>query len=137
MGLFAVGCIMSVLAPSFWVLMLARIIQGMGAAAGRVLAIAIVRDCFAGREMARVMSITFAVFIIVPVFAPAMGSVLLLFGNWPIVFATMLGLAVILVAWFGLRMPETLHPEYRFPFSAARIAEGVRLTLTSRAAPVE
>ncbi len=134
MGLFAVGCIMSVLAPSFWVLMLARIIQGMGAAAGRVLAIAIVRDCFAGREMARVMSITFAVFIIVPVFAPAMGSVLLLFGNWPIVFATMLGLAVILVAWFGLRMPETLHPEYRFPFSAARIAEGVRLTLTSRAA---
>jgi DHA1 family bicyclomycin/chloramphenicol resistance-like MFS transporter len=134
MGLFAVGCIMSVLAPSFWVLMLARIIQGMGAAAGRVLAIAIVRDCFVGREMARVMSITFAVFIIVPVFAPAMGSVLLLFGNWPIVFATMLGLAVILVAWFGLRMPETLHPEYRFPFSAARIAEGVRLTLTSRAA---
>ncbi|HEX2552696.1 MAG TPA: multidrug effflux MFS transporter [Microvirga sp.] len=134
MGLFAVGCVLSLLAPSFSVLMVARLIQGMGAAAGRVLAIAIVRDCFAGREMARVMSITFAVFIIVPVFAPAMGSLLLLFGSWHLVFATMLISAVILVAWFWLRMPETLHPEYRFPFSAARIAEGVRLTLASRAA---
>ena len=129
MGLFAVGCVLSVLAPTFGTLLAARLIQGMGAAAGRVLAIAIVRDCFAGREMARVMSITFAVFIIVPVFAPAMGSVLLLFGSWPFVFASMLALAVILVGWFWRRMPETLHPEYRFPFSVARIAEGVRLTL--------
>jgi DHA1 family bicyclomycin/chloramphenicol resistance-like MFS transporter len=134
MGLFAVGCVLSVLAPTFGMLMAARLIQGMGAAAGRVLAIAIVRDCFAGREMARVMSITFAVFIIVPVFAPALGSLLLLFGNWPLVFATMLAMAVILVAWFWLRMPETLHPAYRFPFSVARIADGVRLTLGSRAA---
>ena len=51
----------------------------MGAAlASRVLAVAIVRDCFAGREMARVLSITFAVFIIVPVFAPAIGGFFLL-----------------------------------------------------------
>jgi DHA1 family bicyclomycin/chloramphenicol resistance-like MFS transporter len=134
MALFAVGCMLSILAPSFWVLMAARLIQGMGAAAGRVLAIAIVRDCFAGREMARVMSITFAVFIILPVFAPAAGSLILLVGNWPVVFAVMLALAVLLVAWFGIRMPETLNPEYRFPFSAARIAGGARLTLVSRTA---
>jgi DHA1 family bicyclomycin/chloramphenicol resistance-like MFS transporter len=105
----------------------------MGVAAARVLAVAIVRDCYEGREMARVMSLTFAVFIIVPVFAPAIGSATLLIGNWHFLFTSMLALAVVLAVWFGLRMPETLHPEYRLPLSAGRIFEGVRLTVTTRA----
>ena len=129
---YAAGCVMAVVAPSFWFLLLARAVQGMGAAAARVLAVAIVRDCFAGREMARVLSITFAVFIIVPVFAPAIGGLFLLFGGWQVLFASMLALAIVLAIWFSSRMPETLHPEYRLPFSADRVLAGIRLTLTSR-----
>ena len=132
LAIYAVGCIMAALAPSFETLLAARVVQGIGAAAARVLATAIVRDCYAGREMARVMSLTFAVFIIVPVFAPAVGSLVLLFGDWHLIFVSMLGLAVALTAWFWLRMGETLHPEYRMPLEAGRILEGVRLTATTR-----
>lgn len=134
LSIYAVGCVLAAFAPSFEILLIARVIQGMGVAAGRVLAVAIVRDCYSGREMARVMSLTFAVFIIVPVFAPAVGSATLLLGDWHLIFISMLALTLVLVVWFRLRMPETLHPEYRFPFSAGRILEGVRLTATSRAA---
>ena len=134
LAIYAVGCVMAALAPSFEFLLVARAVQGVGVAAARVLAVAIVRDCYSGREMARVMSLTFAVFIIVPVFAPATGSATLLLGDWHLLFTTMLALAVVVAAWFWLRMPETLHPEYRLPLSAKRIAEGVRLTVTNRAA---
>ncbi len=134
LAIYAVGCLLSLVAPSFTVLLIARAIQGMGAAAARVLAIAIVRDCYEGREMARIMSLTMMVFITVPVFAPAIGSFTLLLGSWHLIFASMLALALVLAVWFGRRMPETLHPEYRFPFSARRIYEGVSLTVRSREA---
>ena len=131
-GVYIVGCGVAIFASTFSALLFARVVQGMGAAAARVLAVAIVRDCFAGREMARVLSIIFAVFIIVPVFAPAIGGIVLIFGEWQVLFASMLALAVVLAVWFGLRMPETLHPEYRLPFSTERLLASVRLTLTTR-----
>lgn len=130
---YAVGCALAIVAPSFEILLIARAIQGMGAAAGRVLAVAIIRDRYQGREMARVMSFTMMIFILVPVFAPAIGSFILLFGNWHLIFAAMLGLTVIVFAWFTARMPETLHPEYRFPFSFRRIGAGLRLAVSTRA----
>lgn len=132
LAVYAAGCLLAAVAPSFEVLLLARAVQGMGAAAPRVLAIAIVRDRFEGRDMARVMSLTMMVFIIVPVLAPGLGALILLFGGWHLIFISMLLLALVVVAWFGARMPETLHPEYRVPFSTRRIVEGFRLTLASR-----
>jgi MFS transporter, DHA1 family, multidrug resistance protein len=134
LSIYAVGCLLSLVAPNYTVLLVARVVQGMGAAAARVLAVAIVRDCYEGREMARIMSLTMMIFITVPVFAPAIGSFTLWFGTWHLIFATMLALALAVAVWFGLRMPETLHPEYRFPFSTARILGGVRMTLASREA---
>lgn len=130
--IFALGSALALVAPSFSVLMAARIVQGVGSAAARVLAVTIVRDRFAGREMARVMSLTMMVFLIVPIVAPAIGAVLVTFGSWRLVFWSMLGLAIVLAVWFALRMPETLHPEFRLPFSAARIAAATRLTVTTR-----
>jgi DHA1 family bicyclomycin/chloramphenicol resistance-like MFS transporter len=132
LAIFMAGCVLSVLAWRFDVLLLSRVIQGLGAAAGRVLAVTIVRDRYAGREMARVMSLAMLVFLMVPVFAPAIGTVLVSVGSWHSVFASSLAVAVLLALWFGLRMPETLHPEYRFPFSVARIAKALRLTATTR-----
>jgi DHA1 family bicyclomycin/chloramphenicol resistance-like MFS transporter len=133
--IFIAGGILALLAPNFEILIAARVIQGMGAAAGRVLSIAIVRDRFEGREMARVMSLTMMVFIIVPVFAPAIGSLFLALGSWHWIFVSTLAVGLIFAVWFFARMPETLHPEYRFPsFSMARIMEGIRQTLSSRVA---
>jgi DHA1 family bicyclomycin/chloramphenicol resistance-like MFS transporter len=131
-AVFLIGCAMAMFAHDLTSLLVARFVQGTGAASGRVLSTAIVRDRFAGRDMARVMSLNMTVFIMVPVFAPAIGSLLLLLGDWHGMFGAMLLLGVALAAWFWLRMPETLAEENRMPFSVARIAGGFRTTLTCR-----
>lgn len=134
MLLYAAGGVFALLSGSFHGLIVARFIQGAGAAAARVLAVSIVRDRFSGRDMARVMSLTMMVFITVPVLAPAFGSLVLLFGGWRFLFGVILAMVVGMLVWFGLRMPETLHPEYRMTFSMRRIGEGALLCLRNRAA---
>src|SRR5215468_8543921 len=134
LGVYSVGTVIAIFAPSFGLLLAARAIQGAGGAAIRVLVVAIVRDRYSGREMARVMSLIIMVFIVVPVFAPAIGSLFLWLGGWRFIFISMLALAAIVVTGFLLRMPETLHPEYRFPFSLRRILAGALQTVTTRAA---
>jgi DHA1 family bicyclomycin/chloramphenicol resistance-like MFS transporter len=134
LAVYGVGTVIAIFASSFGLLLAGRAVQGMGGAAIRVLVVAIVRDRFSGREMARVMSLILMVFIIVPVFAPAIGSLFLWIGGWRLIFISMLALALMVVAGFMLRMPETLHPEYRFPFSLRRILDGAVQTATTRAA---
>jgi MFS transporter, DHA1 family, multidrug resistance protein len=133
LAIYGVGTVIAIFAQSFGVLLAARAIQGMGGAAIRVLVVAIVRDRYSGREMARVMSLIVMVFIVVPVFAPAIGSLFLWLGGWRLIFISMLALAAVVVAGFMLRMPETLQPEYRFPFSLRRILDGALQTVTTRA----
>lgn len=132
LAVYCVGTVIAIFAPSFGLLLTARAIQGAGGAAIRVLVVAIVRDRYSGREMARVMSLIFMVFIVVPVFAPAIGSLFLWLGGWRLIFISMLVLAAMVVTGFALRMPETLHPEYRFPFSLRRIWDGALQTATTR-----
>lgn len=130
--IFAAGGVLAIVAPTYEILLVARVIQGIGTAAARVLAVAIVRDRHEGRDMARVMSLVMMVFLMVPVVAPAMGSALLLVGGWRAIFVSMLVLALALGIWFSLRMPETLAPEDRLPLSGRRIADALRLTVTTR-----
>ncbi|MDR6293332.1 DHA1 family bicyclomycin/chloramphenicol resistance-like MFS transporter [Inquilinus ginsengisoli] len=132
LSVYCVGSVLAIAAHGFEWLLVARAVQGMGAAAARVLTVTIVRDRFSGREMARVMSLTMMVFIIVPIFAPAIGQLFLFVGSWHMIFVSMLGLALVQIVWFNRRMPETLHPEYRRPFSVARIRDGVRTCVTTR-----
>ncbi len=134
LGLFiyTIGTLMSFFADTFDHLLIARFVQGLGAAAPRILTLTIIRDCFEGREMARVMSLVIMVFIIVPVFAPASGGLILSFGSWHLIFGFMLLLVVVLVVWYKLRMPETLHPEYRHKLSFRRIMRDFRFTATTR-----
>ncbi|WP_244472407.1 multidrug effflux MFS transporter [Methylobacterium sp. Leaf108] len=132
--IYAAGCGLAMVAPTFEWLLAARVVQGIGAAGGRVLSTAIVRDRFAGREMASVMSLIMMVFLIVPMIAPAIGGAMLLLGSWHYVFVSMLALAGILALWFSMRMPETLHPQHRRPFSLTAVVEAVRLTLRTRVA---
>lgn len=134
LALYVAGTLLAMVAPSFAWLLAARVVQGLGAAGGRVLSTAIVRDRFAGREMASVMSLIMMVFLIVPMIAPAIGGAMLALGSWTYVFVSMLVLAGWLALWFAIRMPETLHPEHRRPLSFAATAEALRTTLRCRVA---
>ena len=80
-------------APDFGVLLALRFVQGMGAAGTRVIATAVVRDRYSGREMAEIMSLTFMVFMAIPIIAPGIGQVILLTGPWLYIFLVMTGLA--------------------------------------------
>ena len=119
-------------AGSFTLLLAARLLGGAAIAASRVATVAMVRDCYQGRAMARVMSTAFIVFMIVPVLAPSFGSAVLLVGSWRAIFGTVAGLALLVAGWFAWRMPETLAPSDRLPLEIGRIAAGWRLALTER-----
>jgi DHA1 family bicyclomycin/chloramphenicol resistance-like MFS transporter len=126
---FALAC---AAASSFTLLLAARAAQGAAAASTRVLVVSIVRDRFEGAAMARLMSLVFLVFLIMPVIAPAFGQLTLLVASWRAIFFGLALFAAIMFIWSLIRLPETLHPEYRRPLSVKAMAEGARETLTNR-----
>lgn len=121
-------------APSFGILLALRFTQGLGAAGTRVIATAVVRDRFSGREMAEIMSLTFMVFMAVPIIAPGIGQIILLSGPWNNIFLFMGGLALVISIWGFIRLPETMHPEFRRPLRLSVILDGFRIVLTNRIA---
>jgi len=133
-GLFAVGCLLSMLTTSFQMMLVGRLLQGLGTAAPRVVVLAMVRDQYGGRAMARVMSFVMAVFILVPVVAPTFGQAVLLVAHWRAIFGVYLMLVVLVGIWLGWRQPETLAPERRIPFSLVNIGRGIAEVVTQRRA---
>lgn len=119
-------------AGSFTLLIAARIAGGATVAATRIATVALVRDCYAGRAMARVMSIAFMVFMVVPVLAPTVGQTVLLVGNWRAIFWVIAGTGAALGLWIALRLPETLRPDAVLPIAPRRIVAGWRETLSDR-----
>ena len=132
--LFMMGCVLSLVATSFTTMLAGRFLQGLGAAGPRIVTMALVRDLYQGSSMARIMSFVMTVFILVPVFAPALGQALLLVAHWRAIFASFLLLALIAFAWFALRQPETLAIERRVKFSLRTIGKGVVETCRNRTA---
>lgn len=120
--------------PSFTALLVLRFIQGVGSAATRVITISIVRDVYGGRAMAEVMSLIMMVFMVVPVIAPGTGQLILLFGDWHLIFVFMAVGALAVVYWMYKRLPETLHADDVRPFTAASVIAGFRIVLTNRVA---
>jgi len=133
-ALYIAGAFVSLLAISFPILLLGRFLQGAGVSAPRAVTLALVRDRFEGRAMARVMSFIMTIFILVPMIAPSLGQTILLFSGWRAIFGSFILLAIITLAWFALRMPETLSPENRAPFSLGRIISTTREILNSKTA---
>ena len=132
--LFMAGCLMSIFAPTFEVMIAGRLLQGIGVAGPRIATMALVRDQYEGRQMARLMSFAMAVFILVPTVAPALGQGILWLGGWRAIFTTFFAIAAIAFAWFGIRQPETLPVARRRPFSPRAIGGAVREVLRIRAA---
>lgn len=123
LGLYIVGCLISVLAWNFEVMLVGRFIQGLGVAGPKIVSMALIRDEYAGRGMARIMSFIMAIFILVPAIAPSIGQLILLFAEWRMIFAMLFGMAFIGLFWFAARQPETLPREKRAPLSWSHIKE--------------
>jgi DHA1 family bicyclomycin/chloramphenicol resistance-like MFS transporter len=131
LALFAAGTLLSLFATSMAVMLVGRVLQGIGAAGPRIVTMALVRDLYAGRDMARIMSLIMSVFIMVPVFAPVVGQGILMVAHWRWIFGMFLSLAIIGFVWFAARQIETLPAALRRPFSVAVIFAGVRETCRS------
>ncbi len=133
LGIFTVASLWATVADSFDMLLAARALQGFGAAAPRVISAAVVRDLFVGDRMARVMSFAMLVFIVVPIFAPALGMAVLLVGDWPAIFLFTAAFALLLALWSGMRLPET-HGKTAGPGRSlgSRIVHGIQVVLTTR-----
>ena len=126
-GIFALLC---AFAGSFPLLIAGRVAMGASAAVTRVLVVAMVRDLFEAEAMARVMSLVFMVFMLVPVLAPNIGQLILLVASWRAIFFVLAGYALVMLVWSSWRLPETLHPEYRRSLNPRAMIAAVRETVS-------
>ncbi|NND11387.1 MAG: multidrug effflux MFS transporter [Flavobacteriaceae bacterium] len=115
--LFAIATMICVTTKSFEIMIMGRVLQGIGLSAPRTMAISIVRDSYDGDYMAKILSIVVMVFILVPVIAPTLGQFLLNFYNWESIFYVNLLFGLLVILWFWQRQPETLVVEKRIPFT--------------------
>ena len=134
LSLFLVGCAVSVFAESFSILLLGRVLQGVGASGPRTVSMSMVRDLYSGRSMAQIMSISMSIFILVPMLAPALGQAIMLLMGWRYIFGTFILFGVLGLLWLLLRQPETLADGNRRPLRPAAIANGFVIVCRSRAA---
>ncbi len=131
-ALFLAGSVLCFFAQDIMTLLIGRFIQGLGVSGPYVSAISIVRDKYAGREMAKVMSLVMMIFIMVPAIAPSLGQAILLFASWRYVFVLYVVYAVIIGLWIFLRLEETLPKEKRIPFSTAGFIDGFKEVICNR-----
>jgi DHA1 family bicyclomycin/chloramphenicol resistance-like MFS transporter len=128
---FSLAC---ALVTSFDALLAMRVAQAMGCGGLAVLPGAIIRDRFSGDQMAKQMSIISVVFLVVPMLAPSIGQVVLLFAGWRWIFVFLAVMAMAMAAWVFIRLPETLHPEYRQLIRPMTIARNMAGAATNRSA---
>ena len=128
-ALFALSC---GVATSFPMLVASRAAMGGAAAVTRVLVTAMIRDLFEAEAMARVMSLVSVVFMLMPMVAPSIGQLILLIAPWRAIFWALFAYAVVMGGWALLRLPESLHDEYRRPLQAGIIGQAIAETLRDR-----
>ena len=125
-AIYLLGSLTALFSGSFAILLAGRILQGIGISSPRAVTLALVRDRYEGRIMARVMSFVMTIFILVPMVAPSLGQALLNLAGWRSIFGGFIFIALFTLLWFSLRIPESLAPENRSPFSLGQIGRAVR-----------
>jgi DHA1 family bicyclomycin/chloramphenicol resistance-like MFS transporter len=128
-ALYLVGASLALVAPSLEMLLAARVIQGLGAAGPRVVALAMVRDLYSGRAMAQIVSYAMLIFTLFPAVAPLIGAAIIAGFGWRAIFVAFLVFSVVSVGWLTLRQPETLPPVARRPLRAGRLLGDARAAL--------
>lgn len=116
----------------FTSLLIVRFVQGVFASGARLVAVSIVRDMFAGRQMARFMSLVMTIFMIVPIVAPSIGQLILYVTDWEWIFGVLAIFGAIMLVWTFLRLPETLSDENRQPLNIARALNSYAAVIRSR-----
>ena len=134
----ALGCYIALslacaAAASYDQLLVLRALQGFFAAGIIALPPAIIRDRVGGDRMARLMSLIFVIFLLVPAVAPSVGQgVLWLFGDWRWIFVSMAVLGAAMTAWVYYRLPETLHEEDKQEIDVSSIARNMLRAVSLR-----
>ena len=134
LAVFMAGCVVSIVAPTFETMIAGRVLQGIGVAGPRIVTVALVRDQYEGRRMARIMSFAMAVFILVPAIAPALGLAVLRLAGWREIFVAFFLIAAVAFAWLLIRQPETLPPDRRRSLSPRALGRTVREIFRTRVA---
>lgn len=125
-AVFIAGCLLSLFATSYPVMLGGRLLQGLGVAGPRSVSLALVRDLFEGDAMAKVMSYIMTVFILVPMIAPAYGQAIVTLASWRAIFTSLIVLATFSGLWFALRQRETLELDKRRPFTPQRLGTALK-----------
>ncbi|WP_161510391.1 multidrug effflux MFS transporter [Bartonella quintana] len=120
LAFYSLAAICCAFVSSLPILLILRVLQGIGGAAMRVLTVSIIRDLYEGRKMAEVISIVMMVFLLAPMIGPATGQIILLFGHWQFIFAFMAFIGFSLMIWIYLRLPETLHTQRSLSLSSIK-----------------
>lgn len=134
MALMLMSTLLCTFASSFSMLLVGRFLAGFCAAACRVIVLSIVRDCYKGDKMARIMSLIMFTFMIVPVLAPALGSAVLLVAEWRWIFGLLAAMIGAQMLWVALRLPETLDPAHHIRVHPRELAITFRRVVTDRSA---
>ncbi|WP_267900256.1 multidrug effflux MFS transporter [Falsigemmobacter faecalis] len=130
--LFCAGAMLAWAGTSLETVLAGRILQGVGAAGPRIIAMATVRDIYSGRQMARIMSFVMMIFTIVPAAAPLIGAQIIAFTGWRGIFIAFVLFMLLAATWYGTRLGETLPPEKRRPFRMATLISGAKEVLSHR-----
>ncbi len=131
-ALYCVAAVIAYLTETLETMLLARVLQGIGAAGPRVVSLALVRDLYKGRDMARVMSFAMMIFTLVPAVAPLLSTAILTSFGWRSIFVAFILFATISLSWLLLRQPETLPTENRRKFHPAPLWAALKEVLSHR-----
>ena len=124
--LYVAATLAAFLAPSLETMLTARLLMGLGASAPRVASMALVRDLYSGRDMARIMSFVMLIFALIPALAPSLGALIISLSSWRAIFVAFAVFSVLVTLWLMLRQPETLAPQDRRPLSFANLLAAAR-----------
>ena len=131
LALYIIGAIGATLSTDYTTVLASRFVWGFGASGPAVIGYAIARDLYEGDQMARVLSMVMAVFMIGPTVAPLIGEGLIAILPWQSVFGAAVLLAVSGMVWTA-RFGETHPPDKRRPIEPEAIGRAIRATLTHR-----
>lgn len=130
--LYCIGAALAWVAQSLELALAARVIQGLGGAGPRVVAVAMVRDLYKGRAMAQIMSLVFLIFSLIPAVAPSLGAVIINLAGWRAIFGAFILFALIAAFWMMVRQAETLPVANRRALSVASLKSGAAEVLGNR-----
>lgn len=128
---YLAGALLCFSASNFTMLIVGRIIQGFGAASPRVVSMAMVRDGAKGADMARIMSYVMSVFMLVPIVAPSIGQLVLIYGDWRMIFLGFIVMGALVTLWLHFRQNETLAVDKRTEFHASVLWDSAKQVVSN------